>query len=214
MGDNTTIALQDTDWGPASASGEWSSDELQLPDGHYKLEYEQTNPSVPGNLKHKAFWVDCGTQPGEGTVGVFKYNDADGNGHRDNGHPEVEPGLPGWTFTIQQIVDDALVGPVCTITTGSDGNGDFGSFPRGMYRVCETPQNGWTNTDPGGTAQKSIVLTSTSLMASVSFGNAQVRLPSTSTDGASTLGIYGLLVLALAVAVALWPITRRTTHST
>lgn len=50
-------------WGPADGSGDWKSRVIELPDGHYKLFFEQTSPQAPGGEKHKVFWVECGPPP-------------------------------------------------------------------------------------------------------------------------------------------------------
>lgn len=49
-------------WGPANTSGEWRSGVMTLPDGHYKLFFDQTAPAAPGGTKQKVFWVDCAHQ--------------------------------------------------------------------------------------------------------------------------------------------------------
>lgn len=50
-------------WGPADGEGNWKSRVIELPDGHYKLFFEQTSPQTPGAEKHKVFWVECGPPP-------------------------------------------------------------------------------------------------------------------------------------------------------
>lgn len=44
-------------WGPADSKGNWHSITMTLPDGHYKLFFEQTG--APGGEKQKVFWVEC-----------------------------------------------------------------------------------------------------------------------------------------------------------
>lgn len=132
---------------------------------------------------------------------VFKYADGNANGKRDDG----EGGLAGLTFLIR----DASGATVATAETNDLGFATITNLPLGGYTVVEQPRTGWTNTDPGGTAQKFIVLTGTGTIADVSFGNAQVRLPSTSTaagDG-GTLWVL-LLIVGLGLAI---PIARRAT---
>jgi MYXO-CTERM domain-containing protein len=46
-------------WGPADAAGNWHSNPISLPDGHYKLFVKQTSPMTPGGEKQKVFWVEC-----------------------------------------------------------------------------------------------------------------------------------------------------------
>ncbi|MDQ3871766.1 MAG: hypothetical protein M3301_09155 [Chloroflexota bacterium] len=76
----TAMVIEGGQWG-ASASGEWSTGELSLPDGHYKALAKQTDPATPGGEKQKVFWVACSgagsgqnpgatsgpSPPGEGT---------------------------------------------------------------------------------------------------------------------------------------------------
>lgn len=50
-------------WGAADGSGNWKSRVIELPDGHYKLFFDQTSPRAPGGEKHKVFWVECGPPP-------------------------------------------------------------------------------------------------------------------------------------------------------
>ena len=43
----------------ADAAGNWRTEVLTLPDGHYKLYADQTSPAAPGGQKHKVFKVSC-----------------------------------------------------------------------------------------------------------------------------------------------------------
>src|SRR5688572_18586225 len=56
-GDGNTVVASGS-WGPA-AEGEWRTPVMSLPDGHYKLYWQQTDPEAPGGEKHKVFWVEC-----------------------------------------------------------------------------------------------------------------------------------------------------------
>ncbi|NDJ86716.1 MAG: hypothetical protein GYB66_12585 [Chloroflexi bacterium] len=71
---------------------------------------------------------------------VVKYHDLNQDGARS---PD-EPGLPGWEFS---VVDD-VAGTVASGSTDTEGRIVF-HIPFGQYSVCETPQAGWENTDPG-----------------------------------------------------------------
>ena len=50
-------------WGPADGSGDWQTELMNLPDGHYKLFVEQLVPRAPGGAKQKTFWIECGPTP-------------------------------------------------------------------------------------------------------------------------------------------------------
>jgi len=105
---------------------------------------------------------------------IAKYFDRNANGLRD---PD-ETALPDFTFTIAR--DDGTV--TRTVVTEASGTVTVRNLPLGSYTVTETAKEGWVNTDPGMPAVRTFTLTTTSLTASLLFGNAQVRLPSTSTD--------------------------------
>lgn len=55
----------------ANGDGEYISGEIVLPDGHYKLFFEGRDAAPPNgvidaqNVKHKVFWVECGTVAGD-----------------------------------------------------------------------------------------------------------------------------------------------------
>ncbi len=74
-----------------------------------------------------------------GTVSAFKFNDLNENGVQDEG----EQPLSGWEFTLYQ--DDQQVGD--SDTTDANGLVSF-EAPVGDYVICETLQNGWTNSTP------------------------------------------------------------------
>ncbi len=75
------------------------------------------------------------------TLFGLKYNDLDGSGTRDDG----EPLLGGWTLTLYDAQNNPVGNPV---VTSADGTVSFGAVQPGTYTVCETFQDGWTNTDP------------------------------------------------------------------
>lgn len=69
----------------------------------------------------------------------LKFNDLNGNGQRDPG----EPPLSGWTIHIF----NADLSIHQHVQTAADGTYQF-TVPPGTYTVCETVQNGWTQTFP------------------------------------------------------------------
>ncbi len=106
--------------------------------------------------------------PPPGRICVTKYNDLNGNGVRDSG----EPGLPAWQFTIRNSGGAAVVQG----STNTQGRaiGDYctdADLPPGNYSAVETPQPGWTSTDPGGTAPAKPVTVIAGQTALVAFGN-------------------------------------------
>ncbi|MBI4345886.1 MAG: prealbumin-like fold domain-containing protein [Elusimicrobia bacterium] len=108
------------------------------------------------------------------TITVAKYNDQDHSGDRGS----TEPGLAGWSF----MVFDATGAAVATLTTDGSGIATTGELAPGAYTVTEVTRAGWFSTDPGGaTPTKQLVLGEAP--ATIAFGNAPVRLPSTATSG-------------------------------
>lgn len=116
----------------------------------------------PGNAQKTTVSGSCNA-----TIDVVKYEDSDLSGARGDG----EGGLGGWDFTAYQGAD--ATGPVVAgpQSTGPDGTTSFSVAAGTTYSVCETPQDGWTNTDPGGAGCETITLTSAG--ASLQFGNAE-----------------------------------------
>jgi hypothetical protein len=112
--------------------------------------------------------VAVGAEEALGTIQAYKYNDVDQSGERDDG----EPWLDGWEFTVYQ--GD---GVVATGTTDGNGIVSFEDLTSGIYRVCETPQEGWDNSDPGDESIDparpcvEVTIDNSSLNPSVMFGN-------------------------------------------
>jgi uncharacterized surface anchored protein len=69
---------------------------------------------------------------------------------------------------------------VGSAATDASGNATFQNLSFGTYSVVETLKAGWTSTDPGGaTPTKTVTISAAS--TTVLFGNAQIKLPNTST---------------------------------
>lgn len=117
---------------------------------------------------------------------ITKYLDANANGVRDSG----EATLAGFSFLVKST--DGAVSQ--TITTDASGVASIANLPLGGYSATEIATNGYTNTDPGGNATKYFAFATGSTTASLSFGNAEVKLPSTSTDP-NTMGLALSLTL-------------------
>jgi uncharacterized repeat protein (TIGR01451 family) len=127
-----------------------------------------------------------------GTLVVTKYNDLNANKTRDTN----EPALSGWMFTVK----DASGATVGSVATDANGNAIFSNVAFGTYTVTETLQAGWTSTDPGGaTPTKTVTINAAN--TTVLFGNAQIKLPNTSTAEApaspspAMLFLLGVLLL-------------------
>lgn len=90
-----------------------------------------------GNRRYVEDVIFCAEEIG--TVTVLKFNDLNENGVQDNG----ELPLSGWEFTLYQ--DNQQVGD--SDTTDANGLVSF-EAPVGDYVICETLQNGWTNSTP------------------------------------------------------------------
>lgn len=90
---------------------------------------------------------------------AVKYHDQNANGQHDAG----EPGLYGWTLCTKNA-EGANVG-FCQVT---DPNGYAILAPNeaGEFQLCEEPQPGWVNTDPGnGAVCKPFTITEAPLYA-------------------------------------------------
>ncbi len=82
-----------------------------------------------------------------------KFHDLNANGVRDAG----EPGLGGWTITAYVDVDGNGIKDVGDTTVANsavtDANGNYSmGLNAGKYIVCETQQDGWTQSYPANTA--------------------------------------------------------------
>ncbi|HAL26467.1 MAG TPA: hypothetical protein DCP25_06970 [Chloroflexi bacterium] len=127
-----------------------------------------------------------------GTLVVAKYNDLNANKTRDAN----EPALSGWTFTVK----DGSGATVSSAATDANGNAIFQNLGFGTYTVTETLQSGWTSTDPGGvTPTKTVTISAAS--TTVLFGNAQIKLPNTSTLEAPPTSPSPAMLFLLAVLI-------------
>jgi len=74
-------------------------------------------------------------------IDVHKFNDVNGDGVKQSS----EPYLSGWEIGIYSSSNQLLFHAV------TDANGLYSktNLRPGTYKVCETPQSGWTNTLPG-----------------------------------------------------------------
>jgi len=84
----------------------------------------------------------CGC--GKGQIIAFKYYDVKQNGVYNGVYDQGDYELQGWEICLDG--DDSSV----CIVTGMMGFVDFGRLLPGEYTVCEMPQGGWVNSEPGG----------------------------------------------------------------
>ena len=97
--------------------------------------------------------------PDTASLYAIKYHDLNRNGQRDSG----EPGLYGWTLCVRD--DQGVPVGFCQVTD-LDGRAVLAPNQPGDFLLCETPQPGWDNTDPGGgTACKPVTVTAAPLYA-------------------------------------------------
>ncbi len=120
--------------------------------------------------------------PENGTLRVFKYDDIDNDGSRAEG----EPGLSGWRFTVEPMVEISTLESLI-LTTGSSplGRGTL-SLPEGWYEVCEQSPlpTGWSNTDPGDGLCNSVYVPEGQDSDVLYFGNHYTPTPTpTPQDG-------------------------------
>jgi uncharacterized surface anchored protein len=95
-------------------------------------------------------------------------------------------------------VKDSAGATVGSATTDASGNATFQNLGFGTYTVIETLKAGWTSTDPGGTTPtKTVTISAPS--TTVLFGNAQIKLPNTSTLETPPASPSPALIFLLAV---------------
>lgn len=75
-----------------------------------------------------------------GSISGMKYNDLNGNGHKNSG----EGGLSGWTINLMKAGSPVVL--ASTVTDGS-GNYTFSNLGSANYKVSEVMQAGWKQTD-------------------------------------------------------------------
>ncbi len=110
-----------------------------------------------------------------GSVSGLKYNDANGNGTRD----EEESGLSEWTIYADANENSMLdEGEVSAITNAEGGTYTLAGLNAGSYKIREVAQEDWTQTQPGDSGSYSVTVTSGSNITGKDFGN---RVPPTPT---------------------------------
>ncbi len=162
--------------GSTGANGRWCPGTM-LPPGSYtvtetmKSGWTSTDPGGLSPVKTAVVLTNQTTtvkfgnlqDPLPGEICVQKYNDLNNNGSRDGG----EPPLANWQFTVRNA-SNTIVG---LGSTGANGRWCMSALaPPGTYTVTETPQAGWTSTDPFGALVKTVVVGANAVVT-VWFGN-------------------------------------------
>jgi hypothetical protein len=98
-----------------------------------------------------------------GSIIVRKYEDANLNGRYD---PPAETTLPDWRM---RLYDEE--GMVLSDTTDVNGRVIFDLLDPGIYTVCETLQDGWANSEPGGDEPCQVTEIELGDEIELSFGN-------------------------------------------
>ncbi|NJL56529.1 hypothetical protein HC928_16180, partial [bacterium] len=121
---------------------------------------------------------------------IIKYNDANQNGDDDEVSPNTTTGstLAGWQFFVYDAQGNYVTdGTTSVVTPGSGDLGvrvDFNGLQRNTtYTICEVPQAGWVNSDPGansvadpegqGRPCKTVSTSGLGTFTSIFFGNYQ-----------------------------------------
>lgn len=144
---------------PAFFPGSESGTIVILGAGSYSVDEEE----VSGYLK--TLGVDCSGTIGNGesktctitnddeagSISGIKWNDEDGNGEQDcedDSQESCELGLEGWTIFLDENGDGLFDEGEDFEETDEDGFYSLADLNAGTYRVCEEPQNGWSQTFP------------------------------------------------------------------
>ena len=194
-------------WGPADANGNWHSNPITLPDGHYKLFAKQTSPLAPGGEKQKVFWVECG--PSSTTGGTTN----NGGGTTNNGGGTTNNGggtTPNGTDTTSNGSGTTTSGTTSGTTSNAGGTTNSGTTSNGTGTTpngnavagFETAPNAVGSVSPivevpGGSNQQSPNVAQAGVQNGAVAGVQS--LPSTSTSGtpALPLAAMGLAIMAL-----------------
>lgn len=114
-----------------------------------------------------------------GSIGGSVWNDADGNGMRDNN----ETGLSGWTVYLDQNRNATRDAGEAATTTVADGTYTFTSLNPGAYYVAQEIPLGWDRTAPVG---------SVSVRATSAAGAPEERpIPITTTGSSQPVHVSG-----------------------
>ena len=107
--------------------------------------------------------LDFGNAP-PAEVRGYKFNDLNLDGIRDPG----EPGLEGWTITLDEHGDGTIDQ---TTVTAADGSYIFPAVRHGHYHVGELQQPGWVQTRPSSPGYYNFDVESGDTYWNINFGN-------------------------------------------
>jgi hypothetical protein len=138
--------------------------------------------SVNTHLEHGDYLGSCEEispppQRYTGIIEVLKYYDNNRNGQKDVN----EYGLDGWTITVYNERGVVVESRITGADSAFDNTGlvKF-ELPSGRYKICETLQSGWLNTDPGGSFPCRNVTLNDGEQERIYFGNMYESAPSVS----------------------------------
>jgi len=159
----STGTVMAENWGPADEKGDWRTHSMTLPDGHYKLFWDQTTPQAPGGQKHKVFWVECNA--GSTTGG------------------STTTGSTGTTTGTSTTTGTTTAGSTSTSTTGTAGS-TTGTTTAGSTGTSSST----STTTAGSTSTSGTSGTSSTTGTSGSTGTTATSGTSTTTTTGGTSG--------------------------
>ncbi|HKM53703.1 MAG TPA: SdrD B-like domain-containing protein, partial [Isosphaeraceae bacterium] len=118
----------------------------------------------PGGWGEYYLAVNTRSYPSGGISGVV-CNDLAGSGT----YSTSDPGLGNWQVN---VFNSSNVLVASQLTYGG-GNFDFGGLAPGQYKVSETLQNGWTQTQPDWAPSLNVTVSAGQTTSSINFGNFQ-----------------------------------------
>ena len=193
-GDGSTVVSQGN-WGPASASGEWRTGVMTLPDGHYKLAWDQTRPAAPGGEKHKVFWVECNNQTTGTTTSGTTTSGTTTSGTTTSGTTTSGTTTSGTTTSGTTTAGTTTGGETSGTTTSgttTSGTTTSGTTTSGTT-TSGTTTSGTTTTTTGTTGSGTTTAGATTTGGGTSTGTStggqgSVTTGSVTTGGATSAG--------------------------
>ena len=211
----STGTVMAENWGPADANGDWRTHPMTLPDGHYKLFWDQTAPQAPGAEKHKVFWVECnaGTTTGgsntTGSTGTNTSTSTTGTATTGTNTSTSTTGTTGTTTAGTTTAGSTGTSSSTSTTTA----GSTGTTATGTTTTTTTGgTSGTTGTTTGGASLGVETLPSTSGGGMQAGGGAIAgvqTLPSTSTDSGNGQFPFAYLGIALMASGAVMLIRQK-----
>ncbi len=159
-GERSTVTKEDDPTTDANEAGTYRFTELEPNKTYTVAEVERGNwvqTAPPGGV-HTEFLSpgetvegrDFGNEPQSGDIRGVKFEDADGDGVRDDG----EALLSGWTLFIDENADGDRDDAEPTAVTDESGAYAFTDLRPGTYLVGEVARDGWKQTAPSAEAEQ------------------------------------------------------------